>query len=1083
MLNKKKLFLLTTLILLFIGTVNASELSNDTFDNSKIVNDVDMSVDFDKSIVNEDNYQKSNIKTEKTVNNETIQTKNYIKTSKLTSNNVYVSNYDELLEQMEIIRKGSEKIYTINLQPGNYNVTRSIRLYDSSYKKIIINGNNNILDGKIGQDRHEGFIILGSNGIGFNQLTDTIIDIELNNVTLKNFNSTGESIIDSKGNLTIKNCIFQNNKAHYGIIDHAHYLNLNVYVDIINCTFEMNYNNVINNYKNKPLNIVNSRFINNLGGAIYGDCNLTNCTLNNNGKISYGYYNVNRRGGAIYGDCNLTNCTLNNNQGSYGGAIYSNISSKLVNCTLNNNSAGYGGAIYVNGSINLINCTLNNNQGDGGRGGAIYINKNTNNSLINCTLNNNYASIGGAINNGYLIIKNTIIQNNKAEHYGGAISYCEFNMTNSILQNNTAGKYGGAIYNPEKNTLINNSTLNNNQAGKEGGVIYIDDYSNLTITNSELNNNNATTTGGAIYIRNNINLTITNSILQNNTAGKYGGAIYVGDYSNLTITNSKLNNNNATTYGGAIYNNNSLNMTNSILQNNTAGKYGGAIFNNDSLNVTNSILQNNTAEQYGGAIYNNNSLNITSSGLLNNEAARGGAIYNIGNDTNIINNIFQQNRANITGKAIRNTKNTILSNNTNADTSKYNGTIYTTGINVQIKNNVFYDGIIFINSMNVLNGKYVLTTKITNENYTKLNIGRVSYTLDGKWIGSINVVDGTSWISFNTPSVGNHTIIATYMDVKGMKLSSDSYTFEKKAKVNVLWNAYNVKNDKVIIVTIVKDDKGNNINSGRVSYRVNNKWIGSIDVKKGSSWISFNYNDTTVTFKATYISNDNITQNIYIRELNLTKIKFFANKTSSNQNKSEVNNSTVHIMINSINVINGKYVLTTKTTDNNYNKMNIGRVSYTLDGKWIGSINVNDGSSWISFDVPGLGNHTIVAKYIDANGKTITNDTYSFEKKSTVSGVNAVFSAYNIKNGKVIIITTVKNDKSDPINSGRISYTVNGKWIGSIDVKNGSSWISFNYTNTTITFKATFITNSNVTQNIYTRTLDLNEMDKLIKVY
>jgi len=205
MLNKKKLFLLTTLILLFIGTVNASELSNDTFDNSKIVNDVDMSVDFDKSIVNEDNYQKSNIKTEKTVNNETIQTKNYIKTSKLTSNNVYVSNYDELLEQMEIIRKGSEKIYTINLRPGNYNVTRSIRLYDSSYKKIIINGNNNILDGKIDQDRHEGFIILGSNGIGFNQLTDTIIDIELNNVTLKNFNSTSESIIDSKGNLTIKN--------------------------------------------------------------------------------------------------------------------------------------------------------------------------------------------------------------------------------------------------------------------------------------------------------------------------------------------------------------------------------------------------------------------------------------------------------------------------------------------------------------------------------------------------------------------------------------------------------------------------------------------------------------------------------------------------------------------------------------------------------------------------------------------------------------------------------------------------------------------------------------------------------------
>lgn len=90
------------------------------------------------------------------------------------------------------------------------------------------------------------------------------------------------------------------------------------------------------------------------------------------------------------------------------------------------------------------------------------------------------------------------------------------------------------------------------------------------------------------------------------------------------------------------------------------------------------------------------------------------------------------------------------------------------------------------------------------------------------------------------PSIGKHVLIATYIDANGNQLASDTYTFEKKAKINVLFNAYNIKNSIVTIVNTVKDDNGNNINTGRISYTINGKWIGSIDVKKGSSWINFN---------------------------------------------------------------------------------------------------------------------------------------------------------------------------------------------------------------------------------------------------
>ena len=372
---------------------------------------------------------------------------------------------------------------------------------------------------------------------------------------------------------------------------------------------------------------------------------------------------------------------------------------------------------------------------------------------------------------------------------------------------------------------------------------------------------------------------------------------------------------------------------------------------------------------------------------------------------------------------------------------------------------------IFINSMNVINGKYVITTRVTDINNTLLNKGRVSYKLDGKWKGSIDVKNGSSWISFNTPPIGNHTIVATYINPNGIEISSDTYTFEKKAKVNVLFNAFNVRNGIVTIVNIVKDDNGNNINTGRISYTINGKWIGSIDVKKSSSWINFDYKNTVYTFKASYITNSNITQNIYTRTLNLSQVKSL---TSSNYN--------MHIMINSMNVVNGKYVVTTKVTNDNYVKLNKGRISYTLDGKWIGSINVANSSSWISFNVPSIGKHVLVATYIDANGNQLASDTYTFEKKAKI---NVLFNAYNIKNGIVTIVNTVKDDNGNNINTGRISYTINGKWIGSIDVKKGSSWINFNYTNTKPLFKATYMTNNNVQQNIYNRTLKLEEISKL----
>ena len=1058
--NLKKIFLLLILTLLLIGVSYAAEVSDDTLSIADSVDEVSQCSNMPIKEVNNLNDE---------ISTKELKQDNTLKED--TSKTFDINDFDTLHNALT-----TETYDTVNI-----NIKTNITLENNTYvneaiKTLNINGNNNTIN--------------GNNTYQFIKITSGTITI--NNIQIINcFNLNGGAIYNS-GNLTITNSTLYNNKAIISY-DDDYYEDSDVYGGAIyNCGTLIILNSILNS------NVVDCTEGNHgYGGAIYsiGNLTITDSILNNNYAPNDEY--IWGSGGAILskGNINITNTTFNHNSAVSYGALSADGNVTIINSTFNRNQALLGNSVLgASGNVTIINITLNNyfdiySDIDNYIGLTTYRNV----TIINSTLNNSRVN-----NDGNLTITNSTLTNNSSIHNTGNLI-----ITHSTLNNNTVGFGGGAIYN-YGNLTITNSTLNNNTA-KYGGAIY--NYGNLTITNSTLNNNTAEN-GGAIYNYGANTNTLNSSYKKDKNGVRffYKEEITSLSKNNLIIINSTLYNNKAEYDGGAISNYNNIIITNSTFNNNTAGN-GGAIYNKANLTVINSILNDNTATNGGGICNDDNTtiftdtytefesgittnyvtithyttdLSMKNSTLQNNTATIGGAIYNYANNTIIDNNIFVANNANTTGKVIINHGKATISNNTNVETSKYSGTVYTNGTNVTIENNIFYDDVnVFINSMNVINAKYVLTTKITDLNYTKLNNGRVSYTLDGKWIGSINVINGSSWISFKVPTTGNHTLIANYIDTNGIQLGSDTFTFEKKAKVNVLFNAYNVKNDKVIIVSTVKDENGNNITDGRLSYNLNGKWIGSIAVKNGSSWISYNYTNNTVTFKATYITNNNITQTSYTRILNLTKLNNLKNQTSTTQEDKTLKNSSVHILINSMNLLNGKYVFTTKVTDDKYVKLSVGRVSYTLDGKWIGSVNVTNGSSWISFSVPVVGNHTVVATYIDTNGTKITTDTYTFEKKPSTSGVNSLFNQYDVKNGKVVIVTAVKNDTGNPINSGRISYSVNGKWIGSVDVKNGSSWISFNYTNTTVSFKATFITNSGVTENIYTRTLDLDEIARL----
>ena len=706
----------------------------------------------------------------------------------LTITNTTLNNNQAYLSGGAIRNKGALTITNTTLNNNQANHAGAI---DNGGTLTITNttlNNNNGKDGSAGAINNYGNLTITNTTLNNNTAGTyggaicNSFTLTITNTTLNNNNATWGGAIDNGGTLTITNTTLNNNQANSGGA-------INNFIGtftITNTTFNNNtaeeYGGAIENLQSNS-NIIGSNFTQNTanyGGAInnyvsidnYGILTITNTTLNNN-TAEYA-------GGAIRnnGTLTITNTTLNNNTAESGGAIYNNYYANmteidgeikmylelgiyntyyanmtLTNNIITNNNAQYGGAIYNTeyATMTLTNNTLTNNTAESG--GAIY-----NTYYANMTEQDKEYLELGIYNTDYatMTLTNNVLTNNNAQ-YGGAIYNTDnatMTLTNNTLIQNTAN-YGGAIDN-NGNLTITNTTLNNNNVkgfydeyyGLErhghGGAIY--NEGNLKITNTTLNNNNVTNAGDFGGAIDNVgNLTITNTTLNNNE-GYFGGAINNGG--NLTITNTTLNNNTAN-YGGAIRNMETLIINKSTLNNNNAG-FGGAIYNEGNIKITNTTLNNNNAREVGGgAIITYGNLTVKESIFTNNTAQQGSAIHIVDKSASIENNNFTSNRANVTGKAIINSTPATISNNTNADISRYNGTIYSEGTKVIIRNNIFDIGIVNTKTTvqtfkGIIGEKLTIKATVTDINNQKVTSGNLLFKLNGVTIKDNGKLTGSS---------------------------------------------------------------------------------------------------------------------------------------------------------------------------------------------------------------------------------------------------------------------------------------------------------------------------------------------------
>ncbi|MBN1117340.1 MAG: hypothetical protein JXA77_09065 [Bacteroidales bacterium] len=386
----------------------------------------------------------------------------------------------------------------------------------------------------------------------------------------------------------------------------------------------------------------------------------------------------------------LKNLTFQNGNATYGGGLYSNLSSggyiRLENCRFLNNMADWngGGAYFdprlgVSNSVLVKNCVFANNS-SGLSGGGLYSDTpvGTNydpsvptNNFINCTFFNNTSFVSGggaAYFYGFQKIINCLFYENQSASGNDVIfgSYSKF--INSAADQSLDGTGNIQLYSTP--FIIGTLQLNDSTNCINSGIENIDAYNmpetdvdgNPRIQNGVIDIgayessylNNMHTEYSRIVVNNDsYNVQVENSILWALNHIKSGGEITFNNDYTINVTNPiNLGDKNITINGGEnriifdggdsiqifrvqygdFSSNAVINISNLVIRHGD-GAYGGGLFYYNSSSGNKFILSNcmflmNTAIDGGGLYsYGNGSILNNCIFIANTSASRGGGAY------------------------------------------------------------------------------------------------------------------------------------------------------------------------------------------------------------------------------------------------------------------------------------------------------------------------------------------------------------------------------------------------------------------------------------------------------------------------
>ena len=277
------------------------------------------------------------------------------------------------------------------------------------------------------------------------------------NITMTDVTSNVGFSIVSNSRLSIKKSEFYGNKVGSDLIK----VDDNSSLLMVDCSLRQNDGHAISILDSVAV-IINSLFQNNsasMGGAIH--------MLN-------------------MAELDVLNSVFNHNKAESGGAIYAedSVSLKIKHSKFHlNNACQMGGAIcakdHTSVTLNSVSFSQNEVNGEGAKGGAVYVDSIENITCKSCSFVTNTARDQGGAFWGtdveeFHIINTLLIDNIAKTDHGGAIYYNngKLTMQSSFISNNLARYQGGFLCLLDSTATFSNSTFQGNSAGNEGGAFY-----------------------------------------------------------------------------------------------------------------------------------------------------------------------------------------------------------------------------------------------------------------------------------------------------------------------------------------------------------------------------------------------------------------------------------------------------------------------------------------------------------------------------------------------------------------------------------------------------------------------------------
>jgi len=333
-----------------------------------------------------------------------------------------------------------------------------------------------------------------------------------------------------------------------------------------------------------------------------------------------------------------------------------------------------------------------------------------------------------------------------------------------------------------------------------------------------------------------------------------------------------------------------------------------------------------------------------------------------------------------------------------------------------------------------------ISQNVINSNKKPVMHGTVTYykTSNNQFLNKSEVIKGTAILNYNFTVTGKYNITAIYHDTLGSIgdciivfeiIVTDSRNHVEIHSENIICNIF----DEIELSQKFTDQYGNPVNTGKIQYKLDGTDFGMFKLTSSEKLLRLTLNSSGKHILETiYHDNENYKQTVNKQTITVNKLKsYMTMETSSNPRPLE--KMTIKIRLDDKTGRNIKNVCSLKING----KIVMNNTKPLL-------ISVKNNEAIYDYKIPLEFSNSTINLTAHYSGDNIheplikTSAIHILQKEASITN--------NISlNGKTMTITSRVHDENGILlNNGRISISINGKWIGSPSIKNGTSSLKYN---------------------------------------